>query len=372
MPFARPGLTDLRDAAVQDILVGTGLPTLLRRSPLRALAYAQAGLAYGQYGYIDWIARQAVPFTATGAFLEAWAALVGVTRKGASRAKGLAVFRGTPGVIVPVGTILRRGDGESYATQAACVIGSGGTGSVAILSTDAGSRWSLTTGTPMTLAAPVSGVLSAATGNPATPGADQETDDALRTRMLLRWSKPPQGGAARDYLEWALAVPGVTRAWVRPRGMGPGTVQIFTMWDAAESTNGGFPQGTSGVAPEDDRDAAATGDLATLASAIYPQQPVTALVYATAPVPAPVTVAITTRTAVSAALQAEVEAAMDAVFLQLADPLGGTWSTSPLVRAIADALGNSDFTLTAPLLSVHAPVGQLPVRGTTKWIATNG
>ena len=52
-----------------------------------------------------------------------------------------------------------------------------------------------------------------------TGGADMETDDELRTRMLAKYRRPRRKeGAATDYVEWALEVPGCSRAWVEPQG----------------------------------------------------------------------------------------------------------------------------------------------------------
>src|SRR5690349_6988912 len=86
MPFARPTLTALRNQSLQDITTSgvPGLDGLLRNAVLRVLAWVMAGLAYSEYGYLDWIARQSVPFTAADEFLEAWAALIGVYRKDAN------------------------------------------------------------------------------------------------------------------------------------------------------------------------------------------------------------------------------------------------------------------------------------------------
>ena len=39
--------------------------------------------------------------------------------------------------------------------------------------------------------------------------------------MLFKYAQPPQGGAASDYIEWTLEVPGCTRAWIEPQGQGP-------------------------------------------------------------------------------------------------------------------------------------------------------
>ena len=79
-------------------------------------------------------------------------------------------------------------------------------------------------GTPISLAQPIAGINSGGlTVGFATGGADDETVDELRNRMLAKYRAPPQGGAASDYVLWALEVPGVTRAWCLPLGTGAGT-----------------------------------------------------------------------------------------------------------------------------------------------------
>ncbi|STJ26665.1 baseplate J protein [Citrobacter braakii] len=88
MPYKHPTLTDLRGQVRSDIQ--SALPKtggLLRFSNLKITGDVQAGLSYGHYGYLDWIAQQSTPFTATDEYLEAWAALVAVYRKPATAAK---------------------------------------------------------------------------------------------------------------------------------------------------------------------------------------------------------------------------------------------------------------------------------------------
>ena len=370
--FNRPGITQLRDEAIGDILVGTGLPTLLRRSPLRAMGYALAGLAYGTYGYLDWIARQSVPFTSTGVFLEAWAALVGIFREPATAATGTAGFVGTVGAPVPVNTLLRRSDGAGYVTLGAAMLAGNGTATVAVAATGTGSAYTLTDDTPLTLAAPLAGVQSGAVGQPVTAAADPELDGSLRTRMMLRWAEPPQGGDLADYKGWALAVPGVTRAWVNPRGAGAGTVVIYTMWDLAEAAFAGFPQGTDGTAVEELREAVtATGDQLLVAEVIYPLRGATALVWSVAATPYPVAFTIQTPVAVPAATQAAAALALRAVFLASADPLGGSLQTGPFDAALASALGSASFSLVSPSVPVAAPLGQLPTLGVITWQVGN-
>ena len=47
-------------------------------------------------------------------------------------------------------------------------------------------------------------------------GADVESDEDLRARVLFRKRNPPHSGSKSDYIAWALEVPGVTRAFVSP------------------------------------------------------------------------------------------------------------------------------------------------------------
>jgi uncharacterized phage protein gp47/JayE len=223
----------------------------------------------------------------------------------------------------------------------------------------------------------VSGIPVNGTGTSVTAGADQEIDDDLRTRMLLAYAAPPQGGDRADYVQWALAVSGVTRAWVAPNGSGAGTVVVYTMFDESESANGGFPQGTNGVSQYDagpggaPRDTVATGDQLTVANALVTQQPVSALVYSVAPINAPQNFAIgglgsnNTPT-----MQAAITAALQDMFLRLGN-VGGTtdpstgeaWppiDPSDWYAAISSVTGIGRFTVTSPTAPISPGTGQLP------------
>ena len=160
-------------------------------------------------------------------------------------------------------------------------------------------------------------------------------------------------------------MPGVTRAWCNPVGAGAGTVVVFTMWDNAEIGTGGFPAGTNGVAAAETRDAPATGDQLTVANAIYPQRPVTALVYSDAPVGQPVNFVLANLgSAPSATLLAAIEAALTALFLRIGSPLGVTLYPNQWEAAIASVTGLPQYTLVSPVGPVACPVGNLAVLGT--------
>lgn len=374
MPFARPTLSELRGQTTADIQSALpGADALLRFSNLAILGQVLAALANGHYGYLDWIARQAVPFTSTDEHLEGWAALKGVTRKAAQPAVGTIVVTGTAGRTVPAGSTFLRGDGFGYvATADATLVGTAG--AVFVRAIAVGAAGNAVDGTAFTLAQSISGVNAAgqATG-PVTGGDDIETDDALRGRMLAAYASPPQGGSAGDYQEWALAVPGVTRCWVLPNGMGPSTIILYFMMDGAEAAHGGFPQGANGVAAAETRDAPAAGDQLALADAIFVKQPVTPIVYAVAPLPNAIDLTIAGLAAAGASVRAAIAAAVANALLLNARP-GGTTNVSAIEAAIAAVNGSDGFVITAITAgagtitpgaagNIVSSAGRLPVLG---------
>ena len=55
------------------------------------------------------------------------------------------------------------------------------------------------------------------------------------------------GGALHDYEQWAMAVPGVTRAWAAAE-MGPGTITVRFLMDDVYPDNHGLPTAADIVA----------------------------------------------------------------------------------------------------------------------------
>ncbi|MGE0109748.1 MAG: baseplate J/gp47 family protein, partial [Bdellovibrionales bacterium] len=198
-----------------------------------------------------------------------------------------------------------------------------------------------------------------------TGGADTETDDALFSRMLLAYQETAHGGAKNDYKRWALAVAGVTRAWDNPNGFGIGTVVVYIMFDDANADYDGFPQGTDGVAANEPRGIAATGDQLAVADYIFgdDRQPVTALVHVVSPIAFPVDFTITGLTAISDAKRAEISQAIKDVFREHADPKGGTVELSYIEVAIAAISGTTPFVITSPMANITPELGYLPTLG---------
>jgi uncharacterized phage protein gp47/JayE len=392
MPFQRPTLTQLKAQAAADIATAVpGADALLRFSNFGILGKILAALVNGLYGYLDWIAQQAVPFTATDpTYVQGWAALKNIFIKPAVAA-GVAApltvrFSGANGTPLPNLWPLVRSDGVAYTVTGAGVVAMDAV-TVPAACNVAGSSGTVLVGQTISLATQIAGINS--TGVVVTAGsagADVETDAALRERMLQAYQNPPQGGDAADYVTWALDVPGVTRAWTVPLEGGPGTVTVYFMMDVAEAAFAGFPQGTSGVATNETRAAPATGDQLAVANAVYPRRPVTALVTAKAPGQNTIALTINGLAGAGAALQAAVAATITGVLMTLGAPGGavdgqgaaiGPVDMSYIQAAIGAVAGTAGFVVTAVSCShgsvsptngnITSNAGYLPVLGAITW-----
>lgn len=364
--YSRPSLTDLINQAAQD-LSATG--PLLRFSNLAVLGKAVANLAHLHYGYLDWIALQSNPFTATDQYLEAWAALRKVYRKAATQATGSVVFNGVAGTYLASGTGLSRTDGRLFTTTAGGTVGVDGTVTVdAEADADpeglTGAWGNTALGTQMTLATAVPGILATGVVSTAlTGGADLENDTLLRGRMIEAYQNPAQGGAKSDYIRWAKEVPGVTRAWCIPNGEGVGTVVVYIMLDDVRAAFDGFPQGTDGCATAETRGTTATGDQLLVADYMDDgRRPVTALVYTKGPSADPQDFTIS---GIPSGSQPDVETAIADVLRREGAPDGTTIvPLSHIQSAISAVSGVSEFLITVPTANITCALGDIPTLGT--------
>lgn len=369
MPYPRPALSDLRAQVASDLT--SGLKTvdgLLRFSNLGILGTSVAGLSHQHYGYLAWIAKQATPYTATGEILEAWAALKSVYREAATFAELQATFLGAVGSVIPQGTQVARSDGVYYVTTADATVGSAGSLVVNILASDSGTGSNADIGSLVTLASVVTGVQSSGAVTALVGlGTEVETDDSLRTRMLAAYQAKARGGAQDDYTLWALNCTGVTRAWVKPLGAGPGTVVVYVMFDAVNASNNGFPVGRDGLSALDNRATAASvavGNQLAVANELFASQPVTPLVFICAPAPAPVDFTITGLATATTGTRQAIAQAIAQVMIDQGEPIeGSSVVLSSIESAIAAISGTSGFVITSPAGNIANQRGYLPTLG---------
>lgn len=345
--FSRPALPDINQRVRNDVLSRLAADDVLRRADAEVYARVLAGVSHGLHGFIDWLSRQVIYDTAEAEYLDRWASIWGVTRNPAAVATGTVTFTVASGSVIPSGTLLQALDGVQYETTADAVVAApSATAPVeAIEPAAAGNR---VAGQSLSLVSPVLGVQSTAVAGELSGGADIETDDALRARLLARIQQPPHGGADYDYVAWALEVPGVTRAWCYPQELGVGTVTVRFVRDNDAS-----------LIPD-------AGEVAAVQAYIAARRPVTAQVTVVAPVAVPVAFTIAGLTPATAAVKAAVQAELADLLLREAVP-GGTILLSHIRAAISAATDENDYVLTAPAANVTTTTGQISTMGAITW-----
>ncbi len=407
MAFQRPTLAELIDRTQADFVSRLELVgAVLRRSVVYVLSRVLAGVAHMLHGHLDFLGRQLFPDLSVDEYLVRQASLYGLAKTSPDFARGTVIVTGTNGTAIPAEEILTRSDGAEYEVDAEvniatltawtaittydagdirrnggivylCIEGgtsaaSGGptgtdsaitdgtvewmhigTGTAAVeadvTAVEAGADQTLSVGVVLSFESPVSGADAVATVSVVLEdGTDEETTEALRTRLLEHMADPANGGTLADYIAWAKTVSGVTRVWPVRLGLGPGTVLVRFVRDDDAS-----------IIPD-------AGEVAEVQAVLDAEAPAHATPTAFAPelyaIDFEVTVVPDT-TPVREAVEAELA---DLIFRR-GEP-GGTILLSEIRTAIGTAAGLTDYTLTDPVADVTHTPNQIPELGSIAFL----
>lgn len=350
MTYPVPDLRTLIERAQADFNARLpGADARLPVSNLNVMSMVHSAGVFGLYGFLQWIAKQILVATCDDEYLDWHGSEINFPRNAASRATGSLIFTGTNGSPVAAGMILIRADGVRYTTTDSAVIASG-TATVTAEAETVGGGGNFEAGS-LTIFSAAPGLNSAVTlaADGFTGGADIETNDAYRARLLARRRQPPAGGAKHDYEAWTLAVPGVTRAWVYPLELGLGTVVVRFVRDNDAS-----------LIPD-------AGEVAAVQSYINERRPVTAAVTVVAPVATPLNFSISGLNPNTAEVRAAVEAELADLLAREAEP-GATIPLSHIRAAISGALNEYNHVLVSPSADVTHSAGQLATMGAVTWV----
>ena len=352
MPFERPLLDDLRRRIGADLEAKLrGADTRLRVNNLRAFSEVEAGTSHLLYGRLDWSFRQLFPDSAEQEFLDRWASIWGVPRIPAAVASGPATWPADPGASIRDDAVVRRQDGIEY-TIPRGASEAGGEITVTLYASEAGAAGNAEAGTQLQLLTTFAGV--AVTGEITVPGlaggADEQVNAALLRAVLVRIRQPPHGGAAFDYVRWALEVPGVTRAWAYPLQNGAGSVSVRFMMDEVRA-----PSGIPTLA-----------DVQAVEAHIDPVRPVTARVLVYAPIEVPVDVVIAELDPDTPDIRRLIYAGLHDMLLQEAEP-GGSIYRDQWSAAISFTPGVRRFVLVSPADRIDVQVGEIVGLGQVGW-----
>jgi len=353
MPWTTPTLKETRKLTRDYVLSQLGAKAMIPNSVLRIMSDSMSGLAHLTMLYLDWLAKQLMPDTAETEWLDRhgiiWLSNADGSkgRKAATYANGTVQFEGVAGAVVPIGTLLSGSNGVQYQTVTAAAIGSGGLGTSEAVALTAGIVGNLPDGTSVAPTQPVVGVTGAFLFGDMSGGVDQETDDQLRERILIRIQNPPMGGAQADYVYWALQVPGVTRAWAAPE-QGPGTMTVRFLMDDLYPDNYGLPQ---------------EQDIIVVSDHIDKMRPVTVKdCYVVAPIMFFYDITIRNLTVDDPTVRARIEQSLKDLEMRRSKP-GQTWYRSWVDEAISQAVGEETHELDYETTEMPAP-GYMPALGT--------
>jgi uncharacterized phage protein gp47/JayE len=258
---------------------------------------------------------------------------------------------GQIGIIVPQGSTLVssavEGQQWTYETTEQIVVGVSAS-PVHIRALDPGAAGNMDSGETLSFSPIVNNVDRTATVYGGVGGgADTETDDELRFRVLQRIQQPPMGGDKTDYEAWALSVPGVTRAWCSPLEQGMGTVTLRFMMDDLRANNDGIPLAEDVLAVE---------------TYLSTKRPVAVKdVFVVAPLRFPINMHINKLVTDSPSTREAIEVSIRNMLLERAIP-GETIYRSWVEVAIADALGVDHFELVFDTTPMPSP-GHLALLG---------
>lgn len=180
----------------------------------------------------EWVLGQSFPQTAAGIYLDRQAAMRGITRQAASKAAGSLTFtlanEQTAAVTIPEGTVCMTAGAVRFQTTETGEIPAGELSvTVAAEAVEAGSGGNVGAEAVCILTACPVAVTAVSNSAAFTGGVPEETDEALRSRVLESFQRLPNGANAAWYEQTACRHTEVAAAKAVGKARGVGTVDVY-------------------------------------------------------------------------------------------------------------------------------------------------
>lgn len=364
MTWQSPTLNELITQTIRDFNAAMpGADAALARNNLFPVAKVLAGGLHYLHRFAAWSSDQRFVLTCDSDQLDRHGAEMKppVPRKAAAPARGLVTVTASAAASIASGAVLSRSDGARFTVDAGVVIPAPGAATISVTAEAPGASGATSAAAVLSGVSGVTGPASfAVAAGGLGGGADAEGDDAYRSRLLFAKAFPEHAGAPPDYLRYALAVPGVSRAFVDPLAAGRATVVIYPLFDATRPF---------GVGLESDRIGVET--------ALREVSPGAALVVVRLPVAVPVPITITGLTPATPEVRSAVVAEVADAFAVngriaglsvphpsmpfIASP--ESFSVSWIWQAVANATGERRHVITLPAADIALTEGQIAVPG---------
>lgn len=379
MPFNRPTQDQIVYRIRADLEAEfPGADARLRETYERVMSKAVAKSSNYQHAHLDWIQRQLFADTAEDEYIGQFAYIFGVSNgqggfgyKPATYASGTVQVAGNSPGTISDGTIMTRPDGTRYVVDGDYNYPNPDiqtTLDVSIIAEDAGAGGNADGGTTLTFEGAIADVQEEGTvQDPVgiTGGADRESTDALRLRVLDKIRAAGAGGGPGDFATWALeASSAVTRAWELPQyGGNPATVLVLI---ANDNLTGVVPDADTVLTVQNYLQKKTTSNGRTVITGKAPvSTDTTAQAIAVKFLNYAATVELdsdTTQAVARASIEAEVKAMLRRR-VDLEGP-GLSITTAQILAAIMRGTGVVDAELTSPIADVTHTATQIPIVGT--------
>jgi len=302
--------------------------------------------------------RQMFPDTADGNNLRRWALMLGITPKEASKARGVVSVTGGVGDVIPISALFSRSDGLTFSPLSPLTISDLGTGQatatnqIEVIATAEGFNHNTLPAASLTVTN-VAGTVSSDSAVGAAGivgGADEESEEELRSRVLQRLKYPPGVGSPSDYERWVKSVNGVTRVKVQRLAFGTTTVGVWFMMD--NSYDNGIPL---------------PGDVANVKAVLDMEAPLTAAVNVAAPLPVAIDVEVVGTNIMTTSKQLQLRDEITRA-LRTSGAINGVGesynlSTQVIWAAVSRVTGDVTHTLVHPATDVLIPESSVPTLG---------
>lgn len=285
---------------------------------------------------------------ASNEYLDLHASEEGLSRIPALYASGKVDIVTVAGTVIPAGTQMTFAS-LTYETMASVTATTVLT-SVNIQATDPGEIGNVEAGAVMRLVEPVDGIGTITVADTGiVGGAEQETDDSLRERILFSKRNPPSGGSPSEYIEWSRRKAGVTRVWVKRATPAAGSVTIYFAMDNA------YPNGVP-----------AAEEVADLQGQLNELAPADATVIVAAPDTLAIDVEVASVTPNTAAIREGIVQELGSMFLRRAEP-GSVFARDWLAEAVMSVPGIQRGKIADPADDVTPGADELPILGTVSF-----
>lgn len=335
-----------------------GTDASLRQNFTAVCAKVLALLAREYELRLEWVYRQLFVSTADDiAMLRMHGADYRIYQRAAASATGAVSGTGQGGITYPAGVRFLSG-GIAYVTTSPFTAAAGGAYTASVRSEAVGAVTNRDAGAAMTLADPslypTLGQSAFVSNDGIGGGADIESVESLRRRILARKAQPPQGGSLPDYERFAREVPGVLNAWAYQFANGIGSIAVYFLFEGRPN-NIPTPADVAVVQANIDAKRLIRVDDAV----------------ALAPTPVAFNVSIADLSTDTDEVRAAIEQNIRAMLLVRARPGVSTdpftLSRSWISEAISTATGEDRHRLVLPAGDLNFTDGQIPVLGTVTY-----